>query len=224
MAGTQYTSSVAPSNLAGAPAYNRAPTSEYYKQAGLGPGGSMVSQGPRQAIDMNLVNQQGNSLRASLMQQAQGQQQRLAGSLAGRGFGSNSPVGIAQGANLEAQARGAGSAAVLQNRLQAMQANNASSQQWDQNRNQNELQRMQMAMGMMGQDQQLYGQQLGYMTSQQQMANDKAMQEAALANALQVARIQNPQPAYYGPGSTGYDASLGYDASRKLKMPGPGMW
>jgi hypothetical protein len=64
--------------------------------------------------------------------------------------------------------------------------------QWDQTRQQSELQRLQMALGMRGQDQQLYGQQLGYVTSQQEMANQKAMQEAALANNLQVAYANSP--------------------------------
>jgi hypothetical protein len=190
---------VATPNLSGAPAYNRPDMSSYYQQVGVGPSGGLVSQAPRQAIDMNLVNQQSNQLRNSLMQQAQGQSVRLGNSMANRGFGSNSPAMIAQQSNLEAMARNQGSSAALQNRLQAYQANNQMASQWDQNYRQNELQRMQMAMGLSGQDQQLYGQQLGYLTSQQQMANDKSMQEAALANQLRVAQISaQAQMGQYG--------------------------
>lgn len=181
---------MADTNLAGAPAYNRPQMSSYYSQVGLGPSGGMVSQAPRQSIDMNLVNQQGNSLRNSLMQQAQGQGVRMQNSLAGRGFGSNSPVGIAQSANLEAQARNAGSSAMLQNRLSAMQSNGQMSFQQDQARQQEEMQRMQMAMGMSGQDQSLYGQQMGYLQSQNQIGAEQKMQQAALEQQLKIAQMQ----------------------------------
>jgi hypothetical protein len=206
---------MATQNLSGAPAYNRPEASSYYSQVGLGPGGGLVNQPPRQAIDMNLVNQQGNVLRDQLMQGAQGQSQRMQQSLAGRGFGSNSPVGIAQGANMEAQARNAGGQAVLQNRLSALQANNQQSMQWDQTRQQSELQRMQMAMGMAGQDQQLYGQQLGYLTSQQQMANEKQMQDAALKNALQIAQMEQQ-------GQQGFQSP--YAGQQKMLTPGGGAY
>jgi hypothetical protein len=145
---------------------------------------------------MQLVRQQGNDLQARLMQGAQAQGQRLQASLAGRGFGSNSPAGIFGAANLEALARGQGASAVLQNRLQALQANNQLASQWDQERRQNELQRMQMALSLLGQDQSLYGTQLGYLSDQQRLAAEQQMQQADLANRLQVAQIQNQGRGY----------------------------
>lgn len=211
-------------NLAGAPAYNRPQMSSYYQQVGVGPSGGLVNSPPRQAMDMGIVNQQGNALRDSLMQQAQGQSVRMQNSLGARGFGSNSPVGIAQSNNMEMQARAAGGQAALQNRLQAMTANNQSQMQWDQTRRQDELSRMQMAMGLAGQDQQLYGQQLGYLGQQQQIQAEKEMQQKALENQLKLAGLDRAGiPANFGNPYSGA-SRLGNALTGSQNLYSSGMW
>lgn len=159
---------------------------QYYGQAGLSQQGGLTSPAMyRPVYDAQTINRDVNLATARSHQAAAGQAQRLRDSLAGRGFGSNSPFGISQGQNIMAQARAGSYQDETQRRMRAAEANYNGNFQYDQLRQQELLARLGIAQGLSGQG-------LSAWQAQYTTAADLFNQDANRQNQLQIAMANTP--------------------------------
>jgi hypothetical protein len=119
------------------------------------------------------------------MQGAQSQVARMRDSLAGRGFGSNSPLGRSMANNTMAQARAGAYQDETGRRMRAAEANYNGNFQYDQLRQQELLARLGIAQGLSGQG--LSAWQTQYSTGADLYNQDKNRQ-----NQLQIAQLNTP--------------------------------
>jgi hypothetical protein len=160
--------------------------SQYYGQAGLSSSGGMTSPAMQRPVyDAATINRDVNLSQARAMQGAQSQVARMRDSLAGRGFGSNSPLGRSMANNTMAQARAGAYQDETGRRMRAAEANYNGNFQYDQLRQQELLARLGIAQGLSGQG--LSAWQTQYSTGADLYNQDKNRQ-----NQLQIAQLNTP--------------------------------